>query len=351
MLALAAFPLGERCCFLDPSPDAGAGHTSKLLVGGYDDEALLDELAAEVDVVTYEFENVPAATALHLAAKVPVYPPPRALDAAQDRLVEKRLLEEMGFRVAPYLAADSPKDLLEAGTKLGYPFIAKTRKGGYDGKGQYRLTSEGDLEDAWAELGGVPVLAEGLISFDRELSIIGARSTGGETVFYPLTENTHRDGILRTSLAPALGSEELQSRAEVAAKKVMDELSYVGVLAIELFDKEGELYANEMAPRVHNSGHWTIEGAETSQFENHVRAVLGLPLGATAPRGHAAMVNFIGDLPDRAAVLSVPGAHLHLYGKSARPGRKVGHATVRSEDRAKLLGALERLQKLASRPS
>ena len=343
MLALAAFPLGERCCFVDPSPDAGAGHSSELLVGGYNDRAVLDELLSKVDVVTYEFENVPADAARYLAERKPVFPPPDALDAAQDRLVEKQLLSRMGYEVAPFAPADTLEELSAAIERIGTPAVVKTRRGGYDGKGQFVVESNDQIDAAWEELGGVPLIVEGFVRFERELSIIGARGQDGDTAFYPLTENAHREGILRRSLAPAEGVGSLQDAAEKSARAVMEELSYVGVLAIELFESGGRLYANEMAPRVHNSGHWTIEGAETSQFENHMRAVLGLPLGSTAMRGHAGMVNFIGDVPDPAEVLALPFAHLHLYGKEGRPGRKVGHATVRSDDRAAMLAALERI--------
>jgi 5-(carboxyamino)imidazole ribonucleotide synthase len=349
MLALAAFPLGERCVFVDPSSEAGAGHTSELLVGDYEDRAVLDELLTKVEVVTYEFENVPSDAARYLAAKVAVHPPPEALDAAQDRLTEKQLLERMGYDVPRYAAADTEDELRAAVDSLGPPVIVKTRRGGYDGKGQSAIEKPGEVGTAWSELGGRPLIVEERVSFDREVSIIGARGRDGGTVFYPLTENEHRGGILRTSVAPAAGVGDLQGRAEDSARRVMDELDYVGVLAIELFDAGGTLLANEMAPRVHNSGHWTIEGAETSQFENHMRAALGLPLGSTAMRGHAAMVNFIGDLPDPAAVAAIPGAHLHLYGKSARPGRKVGHATVRADSFDELNDGLARLTQLTTK--
>jgi 5-(carboxyamino)imidazole ribonucleotide synthase len=346
MLALAAFPLGERCCFVDPSPDAGAGHMSDLLVGAYDDQAVLNKLLDRVDVVTYEFENVPADAARYLSERKPVFPPPEALDAAQDRLTEKQLLSRMGYDVAPFAGAESRDELASAIDEIGCPAVVKTRRGGYDGKGQFLLERAEQADEAWAALGGVPLIVEGFVRFERELSIIGVRGREGDTAFYPLVENEHREGILRRSIAPAAEADALQAPAEAAARAVMEQLSYVGVLAIELFESDGRLFANEMAPRVHNSGHWTIEGAETSQFENHIRAVLGLPLGSTAMRGHAAMVNFIGRLPDARAVLAIPGAHLHLYGKGERPGRKVGHATVRSDRRAEMLGAAERIAAL-----
>jgi 5-(carboxyamino)imidazole ribonucleotide synthase len=347
MLAIAAFPLGERCVFVDPSPEAGGGHTSELLVGDYADRAVLDDLLGKVDVITYEFENVSSDAARYLAVKTPVYPPPEALDAAQDRLTEKQLLERMGYDVPRYAAADTQEGLHAAIESVGLPVIVKTRRGGYDGKGQVTIERSEEIDAAWSDLEGRPLIVEERVPFDREVSIIGARGRDGDTVFYPLTQNEHRGGILRTSVAPAADIGSLQERAEDSARKVMEELDYVGVLAIELFDAGGRLLANEMAPRVHNSGHWTIEGAETSQFENHMRAVLGLPLGSTAMRGHAAMVNFIGDLPNPADVLAIPGAHLHLYGKEGRPGRKVGHATVRADSLDEFNAGLNRLREVS----
>jgi 5-(carboxyamino)imidazole ribonucleotide synthase len=337
MLALAGDPLGIRCRFLDPSPDAPAGRVGELIVGGYEDRAALDRLAADLALVTYEFENVPVASALHLADRIRVWPPPRALEVSQDRVVEKQFLESVGVPVAPWRAVGSRVELAAAVADLGCPAVLKTRRLGYDGKGQLVLDAPADVERAWARLGDAALILEGFVRFDRELSILAVRGQDGATVCYPLVENLHAGGILRRSLAPAAGvSAALQAVAEGHARRVLETLGYVGVLAIELFQVGDRLLANEMAPRVHNSGHWTIEGAETSQFENHLRAVTGLPLGGTAPRGASAMLNLIGALPDPAGILAIPGAHLHLYGKAPRPGRKLGHVTLRADTPAQL---------------
>ncbi len=336
MLALAGYPLGLRCRFLDPSPDAPAGQVAELLVGAYDDPGLLDRLAAGADAVTYEFENVPAAAARHLAARVPIYPPIAALETAQDRLAEKRLFQALGIPTAPFAPVDSAADLEAALGSVGLPAVLKTRRLGYDGKGQRMLRTPDEAVGAWAELGSVPCILEGLVEFERELAILAVRGRDGATRCYPLVENHHRDGILRLSLAPAPAWERSQVAAEDYAQRVLGHLEYVGVLAIELFQVGGELLANELAPRVHNSGHWTIEGARTSQFENHLRAVAGLPLGPTEARGHSAMLNLIGTVPVAATILAVDGAHLHLYGKAPRPGRKLGHVTLLDDDPGRL---------------
>jgi 5-(carboxyamino)imidazole ribonucleotide synthase len=333
MLALAGYPLGLRFRFLDPSPDAPAGHLGKLLDGAYEDPEVLRRFVAGLDVVTYEFENVPVYSARWLAQRVPVYPPPDALEAAQDRLAEKTLFQRLGIPTPPFAAVGSRAELLSGLERVGLPAFLKTRRFGYDGKGQFLVHQPDDAVRAWELLGGVPLILEGFVRFERELSVLAVRGRGGEMAFYPLTENHHRDAMLRQSLAPAPDlTPELTAEAETHARRLLEAMSYVGVLAIEFFQAGSRLIANEMAPRVHNSGHWTIEGAETSQFENHLRAVLGLPLGSTAARGHSAMVNLIGTLPDPRLVLSTPGAHLHLYGKSPRPGRKLGHVTLRADD-------------------
>jgi 5-(carboxyamino)imidazole ribonucleotide synthase len=302
MLALAGIPLGLSFRFLDPSPDAPAGEVGELLVGEYDDPELLDRLADGAGVVTYEFENVP----VEAARRVGAVPDARALEASQDRLVEKRLFRRLGIPTAPV-----DDEVTE------FPALLKSRRLGYDGKGQ-RLVETRPGSDPGQVL-------EGLVPFDRELSLLAVRGRDGDTRFWPLVENVHEDGILRVSRAPAPGAP--QEQAEEYGTRLLDELGYVGVLALELFDVGGELVANELAPRVHNTGHWTIEGSATSQFENHLRAVLGLPLGPTDSRP-SVMVNLIGETPAAAALLAVPGAHLHLYGKEARPGRKLGHVTL-----------------------
>ena len=347
MLALAGYPLGLRFRFLDPAPDAPAGHLAEHLIGGYTDLDLLDDFADGLDVVTYEFENVPVAAAKHLAQRVPVYPPPIALATAQDRLTEKRFFTELDIPTPRFVPVDSRDDLAAAIAAIGLPGVLKTRRLGYDGKGQAMLRSAGDIDDVWQLLGRQPLIYEAFVPFDRELSILAVRGQDGATAFYPLVENHHREGILRLSLGPAPDCPPaLQQQAAAYAQRALDALGYVGVLAIELFQVGDALLANEMAPRVHNSGHWTIEGAVTSQFENHLRAVCGLPLGDTAPRGYAAMVNLIGALPERTAVLAIPGAHLHDYGKAPRPGRKLGHVTLVEADRATLQAKVDRIKAL-----
>ena len=326
MLGLAGIPLGLRFRFLDPSADAPAQEVGTLHVGAYDDRDRLRRLAKHATVVTYEFENVPVEAVEQLAETVPVWPPPAALAVAQDRLEEKRLFRRLGIETA---AIDDEV--------TRFPALLKTRRLGYDGKGQERVETR--------PVPGTDALLEELVPFERELSMLAVRSTTGETAFYPLVENVHENGILRLSRAPA--RPELQPEAERIAALLLDELGYVGVLAVELFEVEERLLANELAPRVHNSGHWTIEGAETSQFENHLRAILGLPLGSTAARGEAAMVNLIGTMPAAADVLAIAGARLHDYGKEPRPGRKLGHVTI--VDPA--AGQIEELLVLARRPA
>jgi 5-(carboxyamino)imidazole ribonucleotide synthase len=339
MLALAGLPLGLRFRFLDPSPDACAQVAGELQVGSYDDNDALDRFTDGVNVVTYEFENVPVAAARHIATRVPLFPPPAALEAAQDRLVEKTLFNRLGIPTVAFEPVDSRDDLTAALKRLGRPAVLKTRRLGYDGKGQAVIRNTADADAAWAALGGVPLILEAWAPFTRELSILGTRAKDGTVRCYSLVENHHEDGILRLSLAPPNQAVEgglvpLNSAAIDYAERVLAELDYVGILGIELFEVDGQLLANEMAPRVHNSGHWTIEGAETSQFEQHLRAISGLPLGSTVLTGHAAMVNSIGNAPPLDALLAVAGAHVHLYGKEPRPGRKIGHVTVVAVDAA-----------------
>jgi len=337
MLALAGYPLGLEFRFLDPAPDSPSRHLGEFVNARYDDEAALARFVDGVDLVTFEFENVPAHVLAFLEDHVPTAPGREALATGQDRLAEKTLFRELGIETPPFATVDSRADLEEAVARIGLPAVLKTRRLGYDGKGQFVLRSAADLDEAWKTLGGVPLILEGFVAFDRELSIIAVRGRNGETAFYPLTENHHEGGILRLSLAPAPRLDPaLQATAEEYARRVLDRLGYVGVLAIELFQRGGDLLANELAPRVHNSGHWTIEGAETSQFENHLRAICGLPLGQTTPRGYSAMLNLIGTTPNPAKVLAVPNAHLHLYGKAPRPGRKLGHVTVRADNEDEL---------------
>jgi 5-(carboxyamino)imidazole ribonucleotide synthase len=337
MLGLAGIPLGVRFRFLDPSPDAPARDLGRLVVAPLGDAAALDEVSAEADVVTYEWEGVPGAAAGRLAERIAVYPPVGALAVAQDRLREKQLFERLGVPVAPFGTVDDDAGLLRAVGEIGLPAVLKTRVGGYDGKGQVLLRTRDDVAGAWDAVGGVPSILESFVVFERELAVIGVRGADGTTRCWPLVENHHEGGILRRSLAPAPDVDStVRAGAERYMSRLLDELGYRGVLTVEMFQIGDQLLGNELAPRVHNSGHWTIEGAVTSQFENHIRAVLGWPLGSTDARGVSAMLNCIGVLPDPAAVLRVEGAHLHRYGKALRPGRKVGHVTVVAPDSAML---------------
>jgi 5-(carboxyamino)imidazole ribonucleotide synthase len=329
MLGLAGVPLAVECRFLDPAPGAPAGAVGRVVTAGLDDVDAATTLADGADVITYEWEGVPAPTASALAEHHVVRPGARALELSQDRLAEKSLCVTLGVGVPAHVAVDDRSGLDDAVAEVGLPSVLKTRRGGYDGKGQRVVRSAADVDGAWADLAGVPLVLESLVPFDRELSVLAARGLDGATACWPLVENVHRDGILRTSRAPAPGlTPEVQVQAEHIAGALLDELDYVGVLAIELFETPTGLLVNELAPRVHNSGHWTIEGSATSQFENHLRAILGWPIGRTEATGVSAMVNCLGTLPDPAAVLAVPGAHLHVYGKEPRPGRKLGHVTV-----------------------
>jgi len=369
MLALAGYPLGLHFRFLDPSPEAPVGRIATRITAQFTDRSALKKFAAGLELVTYEFENVPVETARFLAERVPVLPPPAALEAAQDRLNEKRLFQKLGIATTEFAAVAGREALEGAVQQIGLPGILKTCRMGYDGKGQWILRSAEDINRAKSELRAAtapgagkrrgteapqpstPFLLERLIPFTRELSVLAVRGRTGETAVYPLVENHHRGGILRLSLAPAPQLDRaIQHAAEDAARRVFDALQYVGVLAIEFFEHEGRLLANEMAPRVHNSGHWTIEGAVTSQFENHLRAVVGLPLGSTHAIGCSAMLNLIGEVPDSAEVLAVRNAHLHLYGKSARAGRKLGHVTLRASSPEQLASRLSELPGYFHRP-
>ena len=347
MMALAAYPLGVGTRLLDPKDPTSSNAVAEVRADRYDDPDALDRFVTGLDAVTYEFENVDAFAIEHLDERVPVRPGRRALETSQDRLSEKSFFRDHGVDTAPFAAADSLEELRAAVEEVGLPAVLKTRRFGYDGKGQAVIREPGDIEAAWQQVGGVPMILEGFVAFDRELSIIAVRDPDGAVAFYPLVENHHEDGILRLSYAPAPELDDpLQDTAEGYARRVLEDLDYVGVLAIELFQVGDRLLANEMAPRVHNSGHWSIEGADTSQFENHVRAVLGLPLGPTTLVGHSAMVNLIGGVPVARDVLRHPHAHLHLYGKEPRPGRKVGHITVRHDDPGVVRDTVRRLREL-----
>jgi 5-(carboxyamino)imidazole ribonucleotide synthase len=367
MLALAGYPLGLHFRFFDPSPEAPVGRIASRVTAEFSDEAALEKFANGLELVTYEFENVPAAAVRFLAERVSVFPPPAALEAAQDRLREKHLFLKLGIPTTEFAPVADRQALDTAVKKVGLPAMLKTCRMGYDGKGQWLLRTAEDVARAENELppassGAVAYpdsdasreaafILERFVPFTRELSVLAVRARTGETAVYPLVENHHRGGILRLSLAPAPRLEPaIQRAAEEAARSVFDQLQYVGVLAIEFFEHDGRLLANEMAPRVHNSGHWTIEGALTSQFENHLRAVMGLPLGSKHAIGSSAMLNLIGELPDSADVLAIRDAHLHLYGKSPRAGRKLGHITLRAASAEQLGSRLAELPGFFHRP-
>ncbi len=333
MLALAGLPLGHRFVFLDPAEDAVSAEVGRHVRGEYTDPDAIDRFLTGVDVVTFEFENIPPA-ALDLLAercKVPLRPGIDALRTGQDRLFEKTLFREVGLEVPEFRVASDRESLRAAVAEIGTPCVVKSRRMGYDGKGQAVLRSPEDASHAWDQIRAAPpgVIVEAFVPFQRELSVLAVRTTTGGFDAYPLVQNRHEGGILRRTIAPAPAvAPALQEQASAHARAVMERLSYVGVLAIEFFDVGGRLLGNEMAPRVHNSGHWTIEASECSQFENHIRAITGMPLGSTRSRP-AAMINLIGrPLESAADVLGVPGAHLHWYGKSPRAGRKVGHVTI-----------------------
>ena len=327
MMALAGYPLGLEFLSLDRDARTPAAQVAPALSGEFTDPALLDELARRCEVVTFDWENVPAAALDRIAGKVRIAPPRAALAAAQDRLEEKTLFDRLRVPTNRYLAVDSLVELEAAVEKLGLPGVLKTRRLGYDGKGQAVLRTRADVGAAWERIGDVPLLYEEFVPFDYEVSIIGVRGLTGEIRTWPLNRNLHRDGVLRLTRAP-WRAPAIERAAVRHVRRVLEHFDYVGVLTIEFFVRQGRLVANEIAPRVHNSGHWTIEGSVTSQFENHLRAILGLPLGDTSARGHSAMVNLLGSMPDRAVLLKEKSLFLHDYGKEPRPGRKLGHCTL-----------------------
>ncbi len=333
MMALSGIPLGLEFTMYDRSAAVPGASVAEIVTGAFDDRKKLARFARGVDVVTFDWENVPVESARAIARIRPVWPPPRALEVAQDRLSEKKLFRRFGIPVAPFAAVDSAADLARAIATLGVPGILKTRRLGYDGKGQVHVARARDADDAWERLRGQPLIYERCVHFSRELSLVAVRSLTGAIRNYPLAENEHEQGILAVTRAPFPDS-RLQRAAERNHRRLFRALGYVGVLCVEYFVEHGKLVANELAPRVHNSGHWTIEGAETSQFENHVRAIAGLPLGDTRPRGHSVMVNLIGRMPVAQKLLATAGMHLHDYGKSPRPGRKLGHVTFVTSKRA-----------------
>lgn len=332
MLAMAAARLNFKTVILEPQADCPAAQlANSQIVAAYDDPAALAELAARSEVVTYEFENVPVHAAETIARSVPVYPPPKALEAAQDRLVEKRFLNDCGIKTADFRAIDSQKDLELALSEFGGKGVLKTRRLGYDGKGQrvYRGTQDSP-DGGFAALGSVPLILESFVPFEREISVIAARGIDGTIASYDPAENVHRNGILHTSTLPAAISDETAAAALEAARKLLDGLNYVGVVGMEFFVlPDGSLVANEIAPRVHNSGHWTEAACIVSQFEQHIRAVAGLPLGNPIRHSDCVMTNLIGDdINGLGLWLARPQTLVHLYGKTeARSGRKMGHVT------------------------
>jgi 5-(carboxyamino)imidazole ribonucleotide synthase len=332
MLGHAAHDLGVECRFVDPSDSPPAAACGDVIQRPFDDAEALAELAATCDVITYEFENVPVEALQQIGSDAPIFPPANALRLAQDRLDEKRLFEQLEIPLPGYRTIDSREDIEAAVDALGLPVVIKTRRLGYDGKGQFVVRDLDDVEAAWNELRGAALIAEQWVAFDYEVSCIGVRNRDGDIAIYPLSHNVHEGGILRTSKSP-VDSSDLAERAETYMRRMLGHLDYVGVLALELFVRGDDLLANEFAPRVHNSGHWTIEGSATSQFENHLRAVMNLSLGSTRSQGYAGMINLIGAIPD--AARSLESGILHDYGKAARPGRKLGHVTVTAETAAR----------------
>lgn len=329
MLALAGYPLGLRFRIYDTVPEAPAEHVADFMQGAFEDEIGLARFCDGLDVATYEFENVPVATAGFVAQRVPLRPSSRALAICQDRRFEKEHVSVCGVPTAAYAVVGTADELQAATERIGFPCVLKTRRLGYDGKGQTMLRGPGDTSAAWRAIGAVPAILEKFVAFDRELSLIAVRSAAGQIGCYPLVQNIHREGILRETQAPAPQLDPaLQTLAEQYARHLLDPLDYVGALAIEFFECAGGLLVNELAPRVHNSGHWTIEGAATSQFENHLRAILGWPLGPVNAIGRSHMFNLVGFAPATPELMTIPGAHVHLYGKSPRPGRKIGHVTL-----------------------
>jgi len=342
MMAQSAADLDLAFRFLDPSPEACAAPLGEHIRAGYDDPDAVARFIEGLGAATYEFENIPAETTRAVAAKVPLRPSAKSIELTQDRLVEKNFIADTGASPAPFRNVESEADLDSALAELGRPAVLKTRRFGYDGKGQTLIKEDSPLDDARALARSAPCVLEGFIDFTRELSVVVVRTTAGETITYPVTENTHAAGILRVSTAPAAGRTDDAARI---ATDIAAALDHVGALCVELFDTPAGLLVNEIAPRVHNSGHWTIDATNASQFENHVRAVADLPLAGHAQTAPALMLNLIGDLPGADAVRALdPAAHYHDYAKAPRPGRKVGHITLVGNDLA------DRAERLADLP-
>jgi 5-(carboxyamino)imidazole ribonucleotide synthase len=334
MLAMAAARLGLRCRVFSPDPDSPAFDVVlNATCAEYADVEALELFASDVDLITYEFENVPAAAALVLSARRPVLPDRNILETTQDRLAEKDFVARLGIGSADYADVGSAGSLRAAIARIGLPAVLKTRRFGYDGKGQAILCAEDDPDRVWEELGTKSAILEAFIPFEREISVVAARSADGQVECFDVTENEHRDHILKISRAPAAIPEALAAQARDVAERIAGALNYVGVLAVEMFvltDGTGSrVLVNEIAPRVHNSGHWTLDGASVSQFEQHIRAIAGWPLGKPVRHGEVTMTNLIGEEIDTYPQwLTVPGATVHIYGKGRpRPGRKMGHVT------------------------
>ena len=355
MMVLAGAPLGVRFQVVDPAADACAGQLAPLLNEGWGALDKLEAFARGIDAATFDFENVPAETAEWLTARTRVAPNARSLATAQDRVLEKNMFRRCGLPTTEFADVTTRAGLDTALARIGAPAILKTRREGYDGKGQFRLKTLADADAAWEALGSQVasrgLILEAFVPFDCEASIVAVRAASGAFRAWPVTRNWHVNGILSTSLAPAPVGDTIGEAALAHARAIAEELDYVGVFAVELFVQGDRLLGNEMAPRVHNSGHWTIEGAVTSQFENHVRAVLGMPLGDTSARGLSCMLNWIGELPQRDALIAISAAHWHDYGKAPRPGRKVGHATVCAPDAATLATRLTQVGRALGRES
>lgn len=344
MLAQAALPLGIKTQFLDPSDQACAKDAGELICAAYDSPEGIKQLLQGCDAVTFEFENVPPTAVATLAQSKPAFPPASALQTARDRWVEKSLFQRLDIATPRFAKIDSQADLDQAVADLGCPAVLKTRTLGYDGKGQKVLRQSSDAQQAFSELGSVPLIMERFIDFDYEISCIGVRDQQGQCVFYPIIKNEHRQGILYRS--QPIDNAELQVQAERMVQSMLIELDYVGTMAFEFFVKDNQLMANEIAPRVHNSGHWSIEGSACSQFENHVRAVTGLPLGCCELRGEVVMYNVIGRRPDVHQLLAIPAVHWHDYGKAERKGRKIAHITVTAQNEQQLAERCQQVEAL-----
>ena len=327
MLALAAYPLGIRTLCLDPKPDACVGDVTELMVADYNDEKALNQFLSQVDCVTIETENIPLFCAEYIIKARHFYPSAKALEITQDRFFEKSLFKSLNIPTPTFIMVNSLDELTQSISELGYPAVLKTRRFGYDGKGQYILRSQSDILKSWSHLKSDSLILEQFISFKNELSLIAIRNKEGKTLFYPLIHNHHVGGVLHSSEAP-FNNHLLQQEAEHHALQILEALQYIGVITIEYFYDGSSLIANEIAPRVHNSGHWTIDGAQTSQFENHLRAIFDLPLGSTEVIGNCFMLNCLGEMAPIKPCLSIPGVHYHMYGKPSLPGRKLGHITL-----------------------